>query len=189
MIVYLVTNTINGKRYVGATKQGLQVRRRKHLWDARNKAYCRVFHAAVRKYGDEAFLWEVLVECSSVEEMIAEEIRLIEEISPEYNIAAGGRGIIGVVRTQQWLDRMSVALKRAAANRTDAHKMSTALALEVAHQRRKKPVICRTDGRWFDSSAEAIKFYGITSSNIRSVLRGDQHQTKGLSFEFAAAVI
>lgn len=189
MIVYLATNTITGKRYIGATKQGLQTRRRKHLWDARNRAYCRVFHAAIRKYGDDAFRWEVLAECPDVGTMIAEEILMIAEMKPEYNIAAGGRGIIGVPRTKQWLERMSVSLKKAALNRTEAHRALTLQALDIAHERHKKPVRCVTDGRSFPSSAEAIKFYGITSSNIRSVLRGDQRQTKGLSFEFASAVI
>ena len=161
----------------------------KHVWDAFNRPYCRVFHAAIRKYGEASFHWEILAECDTTEVLIAEEIRLIAEIQPEYNIAAGGRGIIGVPRTPQWLERMSVSLKKAAKTRSKSHVESTLIALEKAHEKAKKPVRCLTDGRQFGSSAEAIKFYGITSSNIRSVLRGDQRQTKGLAFEFVAAMI
>lgn len=55
MIVYLATNTLNGKRYIGATKGTLKERRRRHRWEAKNRPYCRVFHAALRKYGEAAF--------------------------------------------------------------------------------------------------------------------------------------
>lgn len=189
MIVYLATNRINGKRYIGATKGSLKQRRRGHRWDAFNRSYCRIFHAAIRKYGEAAFDWVEIANCSSEEELIREESRLIFEMRPEYNITPGGRGIVGIRRTTEWLERASRSLKLAAARRTPDHRAATLRALEKAHECRKKPVVCITDGRHFNSSADAIKFYGISSSNIRAVLSGRQRQTKGLSFEFAKPVI
>src|ERR1700674_5840201 len=77
-VVYLATNIVNGKRYLGATSRGLKVRRYKHFQDAKaNRPGYRVFNSAIRKYGEGAFEWRIISTASSFEEMMEEEIRLI----------------------------------------------------------------------------------------------------------------
>lgn len=52
--IYLITNKINGKRYVGQTRQTVKRRWHAHCWEAakgKNKA----FSNAIRKYGPESF--------------------------------------------------------------------------------------------------------------------------------------
>ena len=60
-VVYLVTNVRNGKQYVGVTKKGLEKRKREHLWAAPRFQHKMPFHAAIRKYGSDAFIWELYV--------------------------------------------------------------------------------------------------------------------------------
>ena len=60
MELYLVTNLINGKRYVGQTKYSKEDRWRAHCSDARRNvrgSFC----LAIRKYGPENFCVETLV--------------------------------------------------------------------------------------------------------------------------------
>ena len=47
MFVYLITNTINGKRYVGQTKRTLHER----WWQHTHQKNCRYLSAAINKYG------------------------------------------------------------------------------------------------------------------------------------------
>jgi predicted GIY-YIG superfamily endonuclease len=49
MIVYLITNTANGKRYVGQTNQSLAAR----WWGHVNRNHCRILYNAIEKHGKE----------------------------------------------------------------------------------------------------------------------------------------
>ncbi len=96
-IVYLATNMANGKRYVGFTSVGLDSRRAQHHKQAfgSEKRATRL-HAALRKYGRDAFVWTVVAVLDTAAEGFAEEIRLIAELKPEYNVSAGGEGVLGL---------------------------------------------------------------------------------------------
>lgn len=111
--VYLVTNRINGKRYIGVTSRKPSERRYFHERHALHgkRAQCRYFHAALRKYGLDAFEWTVLLECPSFEEGLREEIRLISEIRPEYNLTRGGQGVVGRVATLEQRAAISARMK------------------------------------------------------------------------------
>lgn len=101
-IVYLATNRVNGKRYVGATGRSLATRRRHHHWEVRaGKDGCRKFHRALRKHGFDAFDWSILETCDGMETAFVREAALIAEFRPEYNLAAGGRGSTGRVATPE----------------------------------------------------------------------------------------
>jgi len=62
-IIYIATNTINNKVYIGQTIQGLQKRKSQHIKNAVSKCDNMYFHKAIRKYGKDNFKWEVLVDC------------------------------------------------------------------------------------------------------------------------------
>ena len=96
-IVYVVTNVANGHRYVGYTAVGLARRKYAHFGKARSKERgCPKFHNAIRKYGEAAFAWQIVASFNNMGEALAEEIRLIAELRPEYNLTAGGEGLLGV---------------------------------------------------------------------------------------------
>lgn len=59
IIVYLITNRVNGKRYVGITTKSLQKRWQLHINSANAGSYYWI-HKAIRKYGADAFEVEEL---------------------------------------------------------------------------------------------------------------------------------
>ena len=59
-IIYYALNTINGKGYVGQTKNSLALRKRQHLTSSLYDGT--YFHNAILKYGKENFEWIVLGE-------------------------------------------------------------------------------------------------------------------------------
>lgn len=91
IVAYQATNNVNGKRYIGITKVGLRQRKYRHLHCARNGKGWRL-HDAIRKYGEDQFVWEVIKEFGSFDEAINFEIKAIAEFSPEYNVTHGGEG-------------------------------------------------------------------------------------------------
>lgn len=71
-IIYLATNLINGKKYVGQTKdKRLDRRIQEHLYDAADKTKNVAFHNALNKYRIENFKVEI-IETDLLEETVDE---------------------------------------------------------------------------------------------------------------------
>lgn len=98
MIIYLITNKINGKQYVGQTKHTLEYRWSEHISTSKSKRFWLV-HKAIAKYGEENFLVETLHICETKEEMDFVEmfyIALLNSKAPiGYNLTDGGDGPTG----------------------------------------------------------------------------------------------
>ena len=67
-IIYKVTNLQNGKVYIGQTIRTLNQRRTQHIYDARNSCSF-YFHNAIRKYGEDSFVWEQIDSAETAEEL------------------------------------------------------------------------------------------------------------------------
>jgi group I intron endonuclease len=95
-IIYLHTNQINGKVYVGQTWDTLREGWLSHTSHARRyRGRCPHFHAAIRKYGPEVFDHQVLATADTQEKLDNHErvwIILLRSNDPEfgYNIRSGG---------------------------------------------------------------------------------------------------
>lgn len=86
--VYLITNIINGKKYVGQTRGELASRFRGHTWAA---SKCIKLANAIKKYGKENFRIELLELCDSAYLMAEREVYWINEmntIRDGYNLIA-----------------------------------------------------------------------------------------------------
>lgn len=175
-IIYMATNQRNGKRYVGATSRGLQMRKAHHLSDSkRPNAGCRVFNAAIVKYGFGAFEWSIISVVASWDALMDEEIRLIAELKPEYNITKGGRGLIGVKQTPESIAKMIRTLK------SKPTPMAVLDALRRGQKNIKKRVILVESGEIFDSIALAARKYKLGEKHLYECIeRG--HTCQGFTF-------
>jgi group I intron endonuclease len=116
LIVYLITNKRNGKKYVGQhAGNDLEVYWRRNVWLA-EKGYQgkRLLYRAIRKYGVNGFDVKPLVIVGTKQEMDYYEIALIkawDTTNPErgYNITLGGGGSLGVKFGQETREKMSAS--------------------------------------------------------------------------------
>lgn len=94
--IYIITNTVNAKQYVGITKR-LKVRWQQHK-SANGSAPA--LHAAIKKYGVENFAFTHFASAKDVDAAGDIERMLIKEhntLSPNgYNLTTGGEGGKGV---------------------------------------------------------------------------------------------
>lgn len=93
-IIYKVTNSINGKIYIGKTTKGLDRRRSEHT---RFIKPITAFQRALHKYGKNEFVWEIIYECESPEELNNAEKEMIAKYQSNklgigYNMTPGGDG-------------------------------------------------------------------------------------------------
>lgn len=93
MIIYKITNKINGKIYIGQTTQEPKLRWQKHCtpFSARKM----IVSKSIQKYGKENFLFEVIDNANSLDELNEKEVYWINHFDSRnkekgYNIAFGG---------------------------------------------------------------------------------------------------
>ena len=110
MEIYKVTNKVNGKIYIGQSKN-FRKRKRSHINEVENNKDNMIFHKALKKYGIEQFNWEIL--WTGEEELLDEmEIYFIKENksfihsteydgSNGYNMTAGGCGSKGFKHSEE----------------------------------------------------------------------------------------
>lgn len=99
MIIYIATNRINGKYYIGKTKFILNKRKKEHENDAKNpNKKNTLFSRSLLKYGFENFDWEILIDNINEKEMLNDlEVFCIADLSASnklfgYNMTSGGDG-------------------------------------------------------------------------------------------------
>lgn len=91
MVIYKITNLINGKIYIGQTIKPIQQRFKEHC---NAKSNCSILRKAIHKYGKENFSIKTLIVCKNEKELNEREkfcIRLFNSLKPNgYNISTGG---------------------------------------------------------------------------------------------------
>ena len=94
--IYKITNSVNGKVYIGQTVKSAKERFREHKYFATRPDFrhCKYLHNAIAKYGAENFTLEVVEECPK--ELLDErEIYWIDKYDSYnngYNLTIGGGG-------------------------------------------------------------------------------------------------
>jgi group I intron endonuclease len=136
--VYLVTNSENGKKYIGQTVMTLEQRWSKHQ---RTKG-CSAIHAAINKYGKDAFSIVEIAQAFSANELNEIEKNAVEEhncISPNgYNLKEGG-GSKGRV-SEDSREKMRVRMKERWA---DPEYRAAQVAKKQTPEYKKKLKDCR----------------------------------------------
>lgn len=112
MYLYLMTNSVNGKQYVGVTTQKL-IRRRNAHFNTALRGGDTVFMRAIRKYGPEAFTLEQIGEASTWEDlMVMERDAIIHYgtlVPYGYNMTQGGEGLLGLAHTEEAKEAIGAA--------------------------------------------------------------------------------
>lgn len=142
MIIYQITNSKTGMRYIGSTTRSLPCRWKEHLNTALSGGGSRL-HRAMRKHGIENFAIRQIASALTLQGMNDAEVALIIQNgtrSPAgYNLTAGGEGNCG------WVMPLETRLKIRSAHKgktlsaehrgkLSAAKVDKSLVRTAAHQ-------------------------------------------------------
>lgn len=128
MLIYKITNKINGRIYIGQTTQPLNQRWKEHC---KMTSHCYALNSAIKKYGREAFSIEVIQICENREDLNNTEKYYIDWhncLAPNgYNLTTGGD-------STKWSEE--TIKKRAASNRGKKRSEETRKKLSLARKKR-----------------------------------------------------
>lgn len=200
MIIYLITNIVNGKQYVGQTRRKAQRRWRQHITDSKHKS---ALHNAINKYGEDSFYLQILDEANSQEELNELERHWIFELSTlkpsGYNLTTGGGADYTVSESTRqkvsasWENReissetktkMSESWKKKFALDPE-HKAKKVAHLAKAYGHNRVPILCKENETTYVSITAAARALGVDATMISRQLKGKCRRVKGFTFEYA----
>ena len=193
MKIYKITNKVNGKVYIGQTRQTLKQRWSQHCCqDA-----CPFLHNAIVKYGRDQFTVEQIDSANTQEEANAKEKYWIEQYGSAneekgYNLALGGAFGNFNDATRQKMSESHKGEKNGFYGKhhsvTARERMSKAKkgVYSDGNHPRAKRVRCVETGAVFDTIKEAAKEYGLSPQKISLVCNGSygRKTTGGLHWEY-----
>ena len=128
MIVYKITNLVNGKIYIGQTRKTAERRWTKHVNAALTGRSKSVLHKAIRKYGKDSFSVEVLLVCSSETELNNSEVYFIRDTNSTvpngYNLNYGGYAGVPTLEARKNMSLAHIGIKDSKQTRLRKSKAS-----------------------------------------------------------------
>lgn len=203
MIIYVIENTLNGKKYVGQTTRTLDERMKEHFRHSNTP-----IDKEIKKVGKDNFDYYVIDEAHSIEELYNLEQHYIKELDTMnngYNCCYGGKttkgykhlesskkamsdakkelNICGVnnpffgkKHTQKTKEKMSEAWKN--------REMSEEWKQKLKDNHPKRKVLNITTGETFDSIKQAAEVYNLKATHISRVCRGKRKTTGGFAWKY-----
>ena len=149
-MLYKTTNKLNGKFYIGVS-------------NGNNKSYKgsgTALKDAIKKYGSENFITEVLETFETEEEAFSKERQVVTEelvSNPNcYNMKVGGKGGVGQQKTYDHRKKISESVKRFQSNRTHSAGRNPEVSYNETY-RVWKELGSRKGAEYFNISVVAFK--------------------------------
>lgn len=153
--VYVVTNKLNGKQYVGMTKFTAEIRWKEHIKNAIKLGHKTKFAKAIRKYGPKQFGIQAIYKSDNIKELFAEEKRMIDLLGTMvsgYNSTKGGEGVVGGHLSEEHKEKLR--RKRKPLTKEHRQTLSQKLKGRVVSQETRKALSRALKGK---SRSEAQK--------------------------------
>lgn len=198
-VIYKATCLQSGKSYIGQTKKTLDERKREHERAKDNYA----FHVAMRKYGVQAFIWEILEECSNdkLDEREIYWINHFDTYNKGYNLTLGGDNATALIN---WINSHKQESQANALNglkyaqqynqeHKEEHLNQLAKARQKAIKACSRKVHCIELDLIFDSLSDAERWSQTPANpkgkrcahqHISKVCKGQRKTAGGYSWEY-----
>lgn len=140
MIIYKATNLINGKVYIGQTRQKLARRIDQHFSRADNSNRSSYFINAIRKYKRSDFIWVILSTEESIEQLNEKEkyfIKLFKSDIKEYGYNLESGGNCKIIVSESTRKKLSENAIKKGISPDNFKKM---LAAKKKYNRKRKPM-------------------------------------------------
>ena len=200
--IYLITNIVNSKIYIGLSTRGGKFCYFSHISNAKCNSNLPI-HRAIRKWGMRNFELKILASTESFEELKELEIKYIKEYNSNnlnfgYNLTKGGDGSKGIIRSLDTKLKISKTkkeqnIKGSAApfyGKKHSEEFKSIIKNTIrTHPNCSKPIKIKTNDfenntvLHFESILECSKVLNISKSSIRYCIKNNSLYKNKLKFE------
>jgi len=182
MVIYKITNILDGKFYIGKTIGNPYKRFERHC---RRSSRCPKLLAAIKKHGRENFTLNIIDEATTHDELNNKEIywiNCLDAIANGYNLTKGGDGGMLSNETKQKLSNLRLGKTIPEIVKL---KMSIDRTGSKNSNSKKVVVIFNNQERLFGCLKEAADFYNVKYSTAKSIAQGHNSKTRsGIVFKY-----
>jgi group I intron endonuclease len=193
VVIYKITNLVNGKVYIGQTTKSIKERWK---WHVAHKG-CKFLNRAIRKYGKDNFKIEEIYTAFTKEELDASEKYFIKEFNTlvpnGYNICIGGAAPMQnrkhSVEAKSTISKKMLGIKKSIEHSKNIaeSKMGNknpmfgkiGFASKVS-----KSIVCINNNKIYGSARQAALELNLQPQNISKVLTGKRLTCGGYTFKF-----
>jgi group I intron endonuclease len=189
--IYSLTNTTNGKRYIGQTSKSVEKRIYQHI----HYSDC-IINKAIRKYGFDAFYlqtWEVPDDQLDIaEKSIIKQLDTL--VSNGYNVEGGGCSTKHISQsTRKKLSEINKGKKLSEEHKkniSEGLKGKAAKHFDKENVSSKPMILIHPNGEeeHFNCFATAAKKYNLHDSHLVAVAKGKRKQHKGFHCKYVSQV-
>lgn len=201
MIIYKVTNNVNGKIYIGQTIRTIDERISEHQRKKNS-----LIGKAIKRYGIESFTIESIETVTTIEMLNNREIYWIKHfkcmVPNGYNQCVGGNNTMGFTHREESKQKMSesksklymgennpfygkthsIEAKQKMSKQRKGRTLSEEWKRKIGESCQKKVVNLDT-GEIFDSVKLASQKYNLKATHISSVCNGKRKTTGGFRWQ------
>lgn len=202
MIIYKITNKLNGKSYIGQTVRDFDTRLAEH-----KRKQNSIVGKAINKYGDDNFHYEIIARALTIDELNNLEYELIKAyntLAPNgYNQVEGGGSTTGYTYKEESKKKMSLAKKGRFSGENNSfygkthseetkqrlsqarkgRKLSEEWKTKIAESQYKK--VCIVDlNLTFDSVKDCAKYLNVQSTNVTRACKSDTRKVRGYQVKY-----
>lgn len=179
--IYIITNTINGKSYVGQTRSH-RLNHKKYrpfgylgrFKDHENECYsnkkncCKYLNSAILKYGIQNFECKLLITCN-LEELDEYEIQYISDLNTKfpngYNLTDGGKTCryVSIDKNIKTFDTRSLNLKK---SKETKDKISVGIKNALKNVDKRKSMMLLTQKQHENAKLEKFKSVQIDTTDL-----------------------
>lgn len=182
MVIYKITNLIDGKTYIGQTINCPRQRWQMHCTPKMDTLLAR----AIKKHGKSNFKQEIIFTCESLEDLNKAEERLIQEhnsMFPNgYNVEFGGNNFL---KSEIHKRKISLALK----GRPKSEELKKLWSLQKKGKRQPNNRwvygfnFKTNEGIFISSACEAVKL-GFNQGHLRECCIGQRKSHRGFKWTY-----
>ena len=167
--VYAITNTINGKQYIGSS-QDIQLRWQQHRTHLHTKSHHSLYlQRAWDKYGEEHFIFQIIEEVLP-EQCVEREQYWIDTLAPSYNILPNAGSPRGYKASEETRAKLSEAAKQRHPPMLGKHH-SKATKAKIAQTRKERAIPSPAIGKTLSEEQKAQLSAGHTGKPISEELK------------------
>lgn len=180
--IYLITNLINNKQYVGQTVNSIKTRFYKHCWNAKNnKQLSMAITRAIRKYGKENFKIEEIIIAKNQEELNYFEGFYINSLN---TLCPKGYNITNIIKGKGKCSKETIEKMKIAQNKPKRIKQQS----KIGKKRRGKSTI-GSKSKYCGVYIKRNKYTSKITINYKNINLGDYNTETNAAKAYDLAAI